>query len=145
MKRYRRGVFVVTYAKQGNKVEYLILKRKHHWSGWEFPKGGMKLFEFERCAAKREVREESGLKALKIKKFNYSGGYKYNKEYKDRPGIIGQTFSLYATEVKKGKVKTDEMEHSEYKWLKFNEAIKKLTWNNQKKCLRIVDKWLSKK
>lgn len=142
--KFRKGVFVVTHAKKGNKVEYLILKRRHHWSGWEFPKGGMKLFEGKKHAARREVKEESGLRARKIKKFNYSGRYKYNKEYKDRRGIIGQTFSLYAAEVKGGKVKIDKHEHAGYKWLKFGEAEKKLTWNNQKECLKIVNEYLTK-
>ena len=140
--KFRKGVFVVTYAKKGNKIEYLILKRKHHWNGWEFPKGGMKLFEGKNHAAKREVREESGLRTRKIKKFNYSGKYKYNKEYKDRLGTIGQTFSLYAAEVKRGKVKIDKHEHAGHEWMTFEKAMKKLTWSNQKECLKIVNKWL---
>ena len=137
--KYRRGVFVVTYAKDKNKIYYLILKRKHHWNGWEFPKGGMNFFERKKHAAKREVKEETGLMVRKIKKFNFHGKYEYKKEFSDRPGIIGQTFSLYAAEVKKGKIKIDKHEHSGYKWLEFNEAMKKLTWDNQKKGLRIVN------
>ena len=43
--KYRQGIFIVTYAKIGKRIEYLILKRKLHWSGWEFPKGGMETRE----------------------------------------------------------------------------------------------------
>ncbi len=145
MDKYRRGVFVVVYAKDRNgKIEYLILKRKHHWKGWEFPKGGAKIFEVKRCAVKRETREESGLKILRIKKFNIHGRYKYNKKFKDRKGLAGQTFSLFSAEVKKGRVKIDKIEHSGYEWVEFNEAMKKLKWNNQKKCLKTVNNWLIK-
>ncbi len=143
--KYRRAVFVVVYAKSKKGVEYLILKRKHHWAGWEFPKGGTNPFELKRHAAKREVREETGLKLLKLKRFDVNGRYKYGKEFPDRPGIIGQTFSLYAAEVRKGKEKRDKLEHSGSKWMKFSEAMKKLTWSNQKKCLKIVNDWLKLK
>jgi len=142
--KYRKAVFVVVYAKKDSKTEYLILKRKLHWKGWEFVKGGMKPSETKINAVKREIREETGLKPLSIKKFSISGKYKYPKEYSDRKGIIGQTYSLYAAEVKKGKVKIDRKEHSGYKWMNFEGAIKKLTWKNQKKCLRIVNEWLRK-
>lgn len=143
--KYRNAIFVVTYAKQKNKIYYLILKRKLHWNGWEFPKGGINFSETKQHAIKREIKEETGLKILKIKKFNVSGKYRYNQIYPDRKGIAGQKFFLYAVKVNIGKVKIDRIEHSGYKWLEFKEAIKKLTWPNQKRCLKIVNKWLNKK
>lgn len=143
--KYRKAVFIVAYAKQKNKIYYLILKRKLHWKGWEFPKGGLKPSESKEKAVKREIKEETGLKVLKIKRFNVSGKYRYKEKYDDRKGIIGQTFSLYAAEIKKGKIKLDKIEHSSYKWVKFEKAMKKLTWANQKRCLKIVDNWLKDK
>jgi 8-oxo-dGTP pyrophosphatase MutT (NUDIX family) len=140
--KYRRAVFVVTYSETKKGIEYLILKRKLHWKGWEFPKGGMKFFETKKHAVKREIKEETGLKILKIKKFDIYGEYKYDKIYSDRKNITGQTYSLFAVEVKKGKVNLDKLEHSGYKWVGFEEAMKKITWLNQKKCLKIVDKTL---
>lgn len=144
MKKYRNAVFVAVYAISDGKIEYVILKRKLHWKGWEFPKGGMKFFEIKRNAVRRETREETGLRILKIKKFNISGKYEYNKKFKDRPEIIGQTYFLFAVRVKKGKIKIDRKEHSEGRWMTFEEAIKKLTWPNQRKCLKIVNDWLQK-
>jgi len=141
--RYRRAVFIVVYSKVGNKIKYLLLKRKLHWKGWEFPKGGRNFLETELRAVRRETREETGLKILKIKKFNVHGKYKYAREYNDRKGIIGQTYSLYSAEVKKGKVRLSKKEHSDYKWLGFRKAIKQLAWKNQKRCLKIVNNYLS--
>ena len=150
--KYRKAVFIVTYAKEHslkknprqenenkNKIYYLILKRKLHWKGWEFPKGGISFFETKKHAVKRELKEETGLKPLFIKKFDVHGKYKYNKGYKDRPGIIGQTYYLYAVKVKKQKIKLDKKEHSDYRWLNFKEAHQKLTWKNQKECLKVVN------
>ncbi len=125
-----------------SKVKYLILKRKKHWKGWEFTKGKIELFETKRMTVRREVKEETGLKIIKIKRFKIDGVYRYKKKLKDRPGVVGQTYHLFAAEVKEGKVKIDEREHSGYKWMSFKEAEKKLTWENQKKCLKIVNEWL---
>lgn len=143
-KRYRKGIFIVVYSILKGKPKYLILKRKLHWKGWEFPKGGKSFFESEKRTVKREIKEETGLKILRVKKFDKKGKYRYEKEFKDRKGIIGQTYKLYAVEVKKEKVRLDKKEHSDYKWVDFNGAIKKLTWKNQKDCLKIVNKHLKK-
>lgn len=93
----------------------------------------------------REVKEETGLKILKIKKMNVYGSYEYERELKDRKGIIGQEFSLYCVEVKEGKINIDKKEHEYYKWCDYKEAIKKLTWENQKQCLIIVNNYLKKR
>jgi 8-oxo-dGTP pyrophosphatase MutT (NUDIX family) len=140
--KFRKIVFIVTYAKLKDKTYYLVLKRKLHWKGWEFPKGGVDFPELKKSAVKREILEETGNKALKIKKFNFSGKYKYKKKFGDRKDFIGQSFHLYSVEIKYGKAKLDKTEHSEYKWLLFEEAVKKVTFPNQKKSLKIVNDWL---
>ncbi len=140
--KYRKAVFIVTYAITKKHIDYLLLKRKLHWKGWEFPKGGIKHLETSKNAVKREFLEETGLTPIKIKRFDYSGKYDYHKIFTDRPGIKGQSFSLYAVESKKAKAKLDEIEHSDYKWVDFAKALKMLRWSNQKKSLEMVNNWL---
>lgn len=146
--KYRPSVFVVTYARNKGKIYYLLLKRKLHWKGWEFPKGGLKgIMErvYPRRAVKREIIEETGLNPIKIKKYYYSGIFRYNKLFEDRPGFIGQSFRLFSAEVKKQKPnlnKNKDMEHIDYLWADYKGAMKKLTWPNQRKCLKIVNDWL---
>jgi len=142
MKKYRHAIFAVVYTVSNRKVKYVLLKRKKHWRGWEFTKGKIEKFETKRMAARREVSEETGLKILKIKKFNIHGRYLYDRILKDRPGVVGQTYNLFAVKVEKGKVRIDRTEHSGYKWANFKEAMKELTWPNQKRCLKIVNGWL---
>ena len=142
MLKYRKAVFILPYAKTKNGIEYLLLKRKLHWKGWEFPKGKIEAGESKKGTAKRELREETGL-SRKIRRFNYSGKYRYSKKLPDRPGIIGQIFSLYAAEIKKGKIRIDRKEHSGFKWAAFPAASKMLKFPNQKKSLKIVDSWLA--
>lgn len=146
--KFRKGVFAVVYSIDSfGDLKYAILKRKKHWKGWEFTKGKVEKFETKRHAARREASEETGLKILSVKKFRNSDKYYYEKPLNDRPGIVGQTYKLFAVRANKGdgKMKVDPKEHNGYKWASFNEAYKLLTWPNQKKCLRIIDKWLNKK
>ena len=143
--RYRKAVFILPYAKTKKGIEYLLLKRKLHWKGWEFSKGKIEQGERKEQTAKRELKEETGHRAIKIKKFNFSGRYRYHKKLPDRPGFIGQTFSLYAAQIKKGKVRLDKKEHNDFRWVDFKTALKMLRWPNQKKSLRIVNSWLESK
>lgn len=141
--KYRKAVFIVTYLSTKQGIEYLILKRKLHWKGWEFPKGKIERFETKRKTVKRELKEETGLTPIKIKKFNIKGKYKYQKILLDRPNYRGQTYELFSAEVKNKKVKVDNYEHTDYKWLSFKKVIKKLTWPNQRKCLKIVNNFIN--
>lgn len=146
--KLRKAIFAVVYSINSlGKIEYAILKRKKHWKGWEFTKGKIEKYEFKRKTVRREVREETGLEALHIKRFHVKGLYKYKKNLKDRPGITGQTYTLFAVEVNKGKGKiiVDPIEHDYGKWVSYKKAEKLLTWPNQKKCLKIVNDWLNRK
>jgi 8-oxo-dGTP pyrophosphatase MutT (NUDIX family) len=147
-KKFRKAIFGVAYSiNSDDKVEYVILKRKKHWKGWEFPKGKIEKSEKKKTAAIREVHEETGLKVLKVRRFRKHGIYLYLKKLWDRPDKIGQTYHLFAVKVEKGdgKLKLDHIEHNGYRWVSFKEAYKILTWPDQKKCLKIVNDWLKKK
>jgi len=137
--KYRKGVFMVVYAKKGKKISYLLLERILHWQGWEFPKAGIEKGENDEKAVIRELKEETGLKPRKILDLKVNGKFDYRRELEDRPGIKGQTFKLFAVEVKKRKVKIDKNEHISYKWLDYEKAKNLLTWNLQKRCLKVVN------
>jgi 8-oxo-dGTP pyrophosphatase MutT (NUDIX family) len=122
MKTFRQGIFIVVYRKDKDKILYLLLKRKLHWKGWEFPKGGIENGEDLLKAAKRECREESGLRPVFIERLPYHGKYPYHSKLKDRPGFSGQTWKLFAVKVKESKVKIDKKEHSGFKWVDYKTA-----------------------
>src|SRR3989338_1585099 len=88
--KYRLGVFAVVYARGETGVEYLLLKRKKHWIGWEFTKGGVEKGERDIETAEREVKEETGLRSVYIKKYNKKGKYLYDKKTKKIENMTGK-------------------------------------------------------
>jgi len=142
LKRYRRGVFIVVYKIENNSIKYLLLLRKKHWIGWEFPKGGVDRFELRKSAAKREVKEETGQIPIKFKSHPIKGKFRYATKIRERPNIIGQTYKLYSAQIKNKTINPDKSESSDYKWVNFDTAFKMLKWPNQKFCLNYVNKYL---
>ena len=143
--KFRKAVFIVTYIKDKDKILYLLLKRKLHWKGWEFPKGGTEKPEHILGTVKRELKEETGQSSRNIKSFKFSGKYKYPKLLADRPGFIGQSYQIFSAEIKDKKVKIDKREHSTCKWVNYKQALKLLAWPNQRKCLSIVNSYINKR
>jgi len=149
IKKYRPAVFILVYRRTKNlfgkeKIKYLLLKRKKHWIGWEFPKGGIDKEEKLTETVIRETKEECGQEGFDIKKYNFSGKYEYDRVLKDRIGFIGQTYTLFSVEVNNKKVVFDEREHSGYRWISFEKALKMLKFRNQKKALKIVNRKIRK-
>ncbi len=140
--KFRKAVFIVAYKKEKGKILYLILKRKFHWIGWEFPKGGVEQRESLKQTVARELEEETGQKAIKIKSYPIKGKYNYDKEYINKKGFQGQAYKLFSAEIKPRTINLDKREHLAFKWLDFNQAWKTLKWPNQKICLNEVNKKL---
>jgi len=138
-KKYRKGVFCAIYAFEKGKPVYLLLHRILHWKGWEFCKGGLKPKEKPEKCAVREVWEESGLRAASLKKFNVKGKFEYDRKTQEERKARGFSYVLFSCQVKKGKVKISKKEHDKFKWCGYNKALKLLTRQNQKKCLKIVN------
>jgi 8-oxo-dGTP pyrophosphatase MutT (NUDIX family) len=145
LKLFRPAVFIVTYTLTDKGVEYLLLKRRLHWNGWEFPKGGMKRGEEMERAVLRELYEETGQRAILIQNHETKGKYEYKTFLPDRRPFSGQTYNLFSAQVEKGNIRFSKIEHSEYKWFSFEEAIKKLSWPNQRRCITIVNDSLKEK
>ena len=128
-----------------NKKNQVLFLKSNKWKEqYGIPAGKLHYGESIINGLKREIKEETGLNFKgKVKDFRIKGKYSYKRKLKDRSGVIGQTFKLFAVEVKKEKkIKADSIEHFKGEWMVFEKALKKLTWSNQRKCLRIVNKWV---
>ncbi|MEM4648058.1 MAG: NUDIX domain-containing protein [Candidatus Pacearchaeota archaeon] len=131
MKEISAGAIV--FYLQENKPLYLLLYKKaenNYKERFDFPKGNIETNEKYEEAAKREIREETGLdvKILPNFKEKLSWIYKRNNETIHKEAI----FFIARSKTKDVKI---SFEHDGYEWLDFDEALKKLKFKNQKELL----------
>jgi hypothetical protein len=138
-KKYQSSFFVVIYRKTKEGLRYLILKRKLDWKGWEFPKGLQNKDISIVKTIKQEIQKNTKQIPSYIKKYHESGKYEYNKIIQKASEFKGGKYNLYSAELKSNKIKLNNTKHSSYKWADYKQAIEYLSWENQRKCLRIVN------
>jgi len=129
---------IVYYDAGGDGPVYLLMSNRKGY--WEFPKGHVDPGETEEEAAIREVREETGLDDVKIVSgFKVKIKYTYSKDGKKYPKEV--VFFLMKAEPKRVEVSE---EHTGYVWLKYEDAIKKISYDNARKVLEKAHKFLMK-
>jgi 8-oxo-dGTP pyrophosphatase MutT (NUDIX family) len=112
-----RAAGAVVFRRSERGIQLLLLRA---YKNWDFPKGLVEPGENELDAAKREVREETGLAEL---------DYPYGDEFKETLPYAGSKVARYYL-AETGAEKIDlpaspelgRPEHHEYRWVSFNEA-----------------------
>jgi bis(5'-nucleosidyl)-tetraphosphatase len=127
---------VVFYDSGGNGPVFLLMVNRKGY--WEFPKGHVKPGETDEEAAVREVREETGLTSLEIVR-GFKVGIKYNYSKKGRRFPKEVLFFLMKTNP--SQVEVSE-EHLGYVWLPFEEASKKVSYDNARRVLNQAHSFL---
>jgi len=135
----------VIFRKEGNKIYYLLLhypsNAKAPREYWDFPKGHIEKGEKIEETVKREVKEETGLKDIKLIE-GFKEWIKYFFKFKGKNIFKIVTFFLAETKTKTVKV---SFEHIGFKWLPYEEAIEKLTFKNAKDILKKANDYLNSK
>lgn len=94
--------------------------------------------ESDEQAALREVKEETGLKKLKIiKGFNCTIKYSFRRNGR----LIRKAVKYYLMETRPSSIMLSD-EHIAFIWLPYDEAIKKLNYKNAKEVLRKANSFL---
>ncbi len=135
---YEKSCGVVLFRIEKGERYYLLL----HYPGghWDFGKGHVEKDENEIETALREMKEETGISKIVLKKdFRYKVDYYYRRErrlyHKDVIFFIGKT--------SEEKVKISH-EHQGSTWLPYEEAMKELTFDNAQKLLKKAENFLRK-
>ena len=138
MKETSAGAIIFRIDGKSRKPKYLLL---HYGTGhWDFVKGHIEGSETEEETLLREAKEESGLTDLKlISGFRHKISYFYNKE--EKPVAKDVIFLLAETTAAEKDIKLS-FEHSEYEWLEFGDAMKKVTYNRSKEVLKKANGFL---
>ncbi len=139
MKKEKSAGAVIFIKNKG--IKYLLL---HYPFGsrtrrnyWDFSKGHIEKNEKELNTAKREIKEETGLKNIKI-----VGGFKETIKYffKNKE-TIQKTVVFYLAEAERKEIILSS-EHIGYKWLSFQKAVDLLSFENSKRILKKADKFM---
>ena len=121
-----------------NKYLFLLLKRasnKIYPAIWQGVTGKINKNEIPYITALRELKEETGLKAKKIWTVDT-----VNTFYDAKNNTIN-LIPVFGVIVNNKKIILSN-EHVEYKWCNIKEAIKLLTWEQQKKGIQIFNDML---
>lgn len=119
---YECSCGAVVYRKINDEIRYLLIKNRHsiHWS---FPKGHIEDGETEEETAIREVLEETGLHINIIPNFNSVSEYTIQ-------GKIEKSVKIFLATTEDTTTKIQEEEIEDYIWLNYEDAIKKLRFDN---------------
>ena len=110
-------------------IKYLLLR--YGLGHWGFPKGNIEMGEKEQDAGIREVQEETGIsKIVLIDNFREKVHYIYKRQGK----TIHKEVVYFLAKSNEKKV-TLSFEHSEYKWLCYEDSLKQLSFENAKTVL----------
>ena len=123
------------YLKTDTGLKYLMLKRntgKHYEHLWQGVAGKIEKGEAAWQTVVRELKEETGKSPVKLFVADHIASF-YDAR-NDRILIV----PIFGIEVESDEVKLSE-EHSDYKWVSFDEALGLLSWQGQKKGLKAVN------
>jgi 8-oxo-dGTP pyrophosphatase MutT (NUDIX family) len=130
----KKSAGAIIYYKD-KEIKFLLLKNKLKNTYWGFPKGKIEEGESLKETAKREVKEETNLENLRfLQEFKHSLTWFFRlKEEtikKEAVYLIGKI-----PKEDKKKVKLNH-ENQDFKWLNFENAIKKMNIKNNREMLK---------
>ena len=127
----------IIFRKDDSNIYFLLLKYPNYWG---FPKGEKEGNESDIETAKREIKEETGIEDLKFI-FGFRKEYEYSYFLKGKKINKKAIFFLAETNQKDVKI---SWEHEDYKWASYEEALKLLSYEDDKKILREAFEYLKK-
>ena len=140
-------VLIYPVRKTGGEWEYLMLKRiKGRGSFWQGVTGAPKSGETLSEGAKRELHEETGYSSVKLIKTDISYMIPmeerweniYPKGTKEIPEYL-----FIAVIHHPDPPKIDPIEHNDWKWCFYEEAMNLLSWEDNKRALEYVQNYLN--
>ena len=129
-----RSAGAVVYRDTPSGRMYLLLQ---NGGRWDFPKGGVEKGESELQTVLREVEEETGLKNIRIVPgFRKVIDYFYRRDGKNIHKEV--IYLLGSTDSERVKI---SFEHQGFGWFKYDQALKKASYNNSKLILTEAERF----
>ena len=130
---------VILIREHGNQRFVLFLKHENEYM--DFPKGHVERGESDEDAARREVKEETGITDLQT-----VPGFKEKIEYfYRREGQLIAKEVVYVLARTRSELVTISSEHVGFEWMRVEDALQRASFKNQKDLLEKALKFLSQK
>lgn len=125
-------VQTIVYRKKGQEFEVLVLKRNEQRGGfWNVVNGTFEMNETIPDCRKRELFEEAGIQEV----LHWDDEtHRFSFPYKDYTIVV----LVYAAEVSENQEIVINDEHTEYRWVSFDQAIQLMKFDDDKKGLRML-------
>ncbi|MBU1135987.1 MAG: NUDIX domain-containing protein [Nanoarchaeota archaeon] len=139
--KYEESAGVVIYCIDNEQTKFLLLKYPSYWG---FSKGLIEEGESEKETALRELEEETGIPNVEIIP-NFE--FRQNWFFKHQGNIIRKSAVYFLSKVENkfiDKIKLSP-EHTDFKWLNFDNAIKKIEIKQNKEMLKKAYDFLKEK
>jgi len=121
----------IIFKKEDGKLEVALITRRNR-TIWCLPKGKVEKSESFEEAAKRELREETGLEGELVKKIGYIHYFYSVKEEQIR---FSKTVYFYLFRYKSGNTQDHDDEVDAVEWFDIDTAINKLSYKSEKETL----------
>ena len=136
-----RSAGVVVYRRNPatGVTEYLLLDYGRHW---DYPKGHLEKGESDVEAARRELREETGLTDVRLVE-GFSREILYHFQ-SSRKGLVRKEVIFFGAELDFEASQQIQLsnEHVGYVWLGYAEALERLTFANARAVLSSLSEYL---
>lgn len=126
----------ILFRRENGTAIYLLLDHKTHW---DFPKGHKEQGESEEETILREVKEETGIKDVKLKDFKKKISWMFKRNGK----LVSKEAVYYLAETKEKDVQIS-WEHVGFKWCLFEEALALIKFKNSKELLEEANLFVEK-
>ena len=128
---------IVLFRNDSDKNEFLLLN--YPQGHWDFVKGKIEQNETSHETALRETKEETGITNIEfVDGFEESVEYDFRFKKED----IHKKVIFFLAKTNEKNIKLSH-EHNDYRWLEYNDALKKTTFENAKNVLTKANEFLS--
>ena len=139
--RIPKQVLIIPYRNIGDKIEYCIFKRKD-MNVWQWIAGGAEDFDANILeSAKRELEEETKIKDVQIQQLELTCKIPVVNIVKDfiwgENVFYSEEYAFYV-DITNKKIQLNN-EHTEYKWVDYNEGKSLLKYDSNKSALWELD------
>lgn len=129
----------IVFRKEDSEIKYLLIQSG--WGHWVFPRGWIEKGESLEAAARREIKEETGIEDLKF----IPGFKEWTKFFfKHEAKTIMKIVTYFLAETKQEEIKLS-YEHKDFKWLTYDEALEFLKFKQVREIFKKAHQFLKSK